>query len=262
MNPPDPRISLTLRGHVALVGIHHAAKRNAFDMAMLHAFARTLAEADRNPEVRCLLVHAEGAHFTAGLNLADVGPKVGSGETMMPAGSLDPFQLSGPPRKKPCVMAVQGICFTVGVELMLASDMVVAASDARFAQMEVKRGIFPFGGATLRFPQVAGWGNAMRWMLTGDEFGAAEAYRMGLVQEVVEPGLQLERALALAEAVARQAPLGVQATLASARLAREQGPEAAARDLMARLIRLQSSEDVQEGMRSFLERREGRFQGK
>ncbi|MET0403782.1 MAG: enoyl-CoA hydratase, partial [Cystobacter sp.] len=76
------------------------------------------------------------------------------------------------------------------------------------------------------------------------------------------PGQQLDRALALAEAVARQAPLAVQATLASARLAREQGPDAAARDLMPRLARIFGSEDVQEGLRSFLERREARFQGK
>ena len=159
-------------------------------------------------------------------------------------------------------MLFRSICFTVGVELMLAADISVTANDARFSQLEVKRGIFPFGGATLRFPQVAGWGNAMRYLLTGDEFGAAEAYRMGIVQEVVEPGQQLERALALAEAVARQAPLAVQATLASARLAREEGPEVAAKDLLPRLREINKTEDVQEGMRSFVERREARFQGK
>ncbi len=248
MTSSDSRISLTLQGHIALVGIHRAAKRNAFDMAMLHALAHALTEADQNPEVRCTVMHAEGAHVTAGLDLAYVGPKAAAGEILVPKGAVDPFQLYEQRRKKPLIMAVQGICFTVGVELMLAADMTVTANDARFSQLEVKRGIFPFGGATLRFPQVAGWGNAMRYLLTGDEFGAAEAYRMGLVQEVVEPGQQLARAVALAEAVARQAPLGVQATLASARLAREQGPEAAAKDLTPRLQEINRSEDVQEGM--------------
>jgi hypothetical protein len=71
-------------------------------------------------------------------------------------------------------------------------DVVVAASTTRFAQIEIKRGIFPFGGATFRLPQRVGWGNAMRWLLTGDEFGADEAHRIGLVQEVVEAGKQLE----------------------------------------------------------------------
>ena len=73
---------------------------------------------------------------------------------------------------------------TLGIELLLAADIRVAAADARFAQIEVNRGIYPFGGATVRFPQVAGWGNAMRWILTGDEFDAEEALRIGLVQEV------------------------------------------------------------------------------
>lgn len=73
--------------------------------------------------------------------------------------------------------AVQGKCLTLGIELLLAADIRVAARNATFAQIEIQRGIFPFGGATLRFPQVSGWGNATRYLLTGDEFGAAEAQR-------------------------------------------------------------------------------------
>jgi enoyl-CoA hydratase/carnithine racemase len=95
---------------------------------------------------------------------------------------------------------VQGICFPLGIELMLAADIVIAASDCRFAQLEVKRGIMPAGGATLRMVERAGWGNAQRYLLTGEEFGAAAALRLGLVQEVVAPGEQKKRALALAAA--------------------------------------------------------------
>ena len=83
-------------------------------------------------------------------------------------------------RTKPLVVAVNGKCLTVGIELILAADICIAAEDATFAQIEIKRGIFPFGGATLRFPERAGWGNAMRWLLTGDEFDAKEAFRIGL----------------------------------------------------------------------------------
>jgi len=157
---------------------------------------------------------------------------------------------------------VQGLCFTLGIELILAADMAVASEDTRFAQLEIKRGIFPFGGATLRFPQVAGWGNAMRWLLTGDEFDAKEAYRMGLVQEVVARGHQRERALALAETVAKQAPLGVMATLDSARRTRNEGPEAARHALLPKLLELSASEDAREGVQSFIERREARFVGR
>jgi enoyl-CoA hydratase len=80
---------------------------------------------------------------------------------------------------------------------MLAADINLCASNTRFAQMEVQRGIFPFGGATLRFHQVAGWGNAMRWLLTGDEFDAHDALRLGLVQEVMASEDLLPRAIEL-----------------------------------------------------------------
>jgi enoyl-CoA hydratase/carnithine racemase len=126
----------------------------------------------------------------------------------------------------------------------------------------VKRGIYPVGGATLRFPAEVGWGNAMRWLLTGGEFGAAEALRIGLVQEVVEPGQLLDRATALAEEIAAQAPLGVRATIASARLAREHGEEVAARRLLPDLQPILASDDAREGLASFMERRPARFTGR
>jgi enoyl-CoA hydratase/carnithine racemase len=101
----------------------------------------------------------------------------------------------------------------------------------------------------------------MRWLLTGDEFDAAEALRIGLVQEVVEHGEQLPRALALAEIIAAQAPLGVYATLASSRAAIPAAEVAAGAKLMPNLRPLMKSADVQEGLRAFMERRPGSFEG-
>jgi enoyl-CoA hydratase/carnithine racemase len=106
---------------------------------------------------------------------------------------------------------------TIGIELLLVADLCIVAESTRFAQIEVKRGIFPVGGATVRLVQELGWGNAMRILLTGEEFSAHAALRWGLVQQVVAHGQQLERALALAQTVASQSPVGVRATLASAR---------------------------------------------
>ena len=139
------------------------------------------------------------------------------------------------------MIAVQGTCLTLGIELMLASDIVVAADSATFAQLEVARGILPFGGATIRFPRAVGWGNAMRWILTGDTFDAAEALRIGLVQEVVPHGQQHARGLELAHRVAAQAPLAVQAALANARIAVRDGDAAAEAALQPELVRLVSS---------------------
>jgi enoyl-CoA hydratase len=146
--------------------------------------------------------------------------------------------------------------------LLLASDVRIAASNARFAQIEIRRGIFPFGGATICMPQAFGWGNAMHYLLTGDEFDAQEALRLGLVQEVVPVGQQLERAVAIAETIAAQAPLGVRATLASARKALVDGHDAARRELLPTMRKLMGTEDAQEGVRSFLERRTARFTGR
>jgi enoyl-CoA hydratase/carnithine racemase len=174
---------------------------------------------------------------------------------------IDPFGLQGRRLGKPVVAAVQGICFTIGIELMLAADIRVAARDTRFGQIEVRRGIYPVGGATIRLPRELGWGNAMRWLLTGDEFGADEALRIGLVQEVVETSLQLPRAVELAERIAAQAPLGVRATLQSARLAIDDEAEAARR-LLPDLQPIMASDDAREGLQSFLERRPARFTGR
>ena len=256
------RVSREKRGHIMLIGLDRATKRNAFDQAMLDDLVLALGEYERDENARCALVFAHGEHFTAGLDLASVGDTFKQG-WKMPAGSVDPWGTFGGPRPtKPLMVAVQGYCYTIGIELMLAADINLCASTTRFAQLEVQRGIFPFGGATLRLQQIAGWGNAMRWLLTGDEFDAHEAYRLGLVQEVLPPEDLLPRAIWLAERVAAQAPLGVRATLASAHQTLVEGEKAAAAALPAEAKRLLETEDAKEGLRAMLERRDGHFKGK
>lgn len=254
-------VSTELDQHVMLIGLDRAAKRNAFDMAMLDALSLAYGAFERNTEARVALVFARGEHFTAGLDLADVASRLAQG-WQVPAGGCDPWRVNGGPQvSKPVIVASQGYCFTLGIELMLAADINLCASNTRFAQMEVQRGLLPFGGATLRLPQVAGWGNAMRWLLTGDEFDAHEALRLGLVQQVVASEDLLPSALQLARRIAAQAPLGVQATLASARLAVLAGEGAALADLQAHTQRLFASEDAREGLSALQERREGHFTG-
>ncbi len=258
-------VTIEKDGHVLLIGVDRAAKRNAWDLATIAAVGAGYDQLAADDDVRVGVVFGHGDHFSAGLDLAEVLPKVvAEGPSVIGGtGRHDPFGLFGTAVPKPVVMAVQGIAFTLSIELALASDIVIAADDVRFRQLEVGRGILPFGGATLRAPLQLGWGNAMRWLLTGEEFGATEALRIGLVQEVVPAGTQLARATELAHLIARQAPLGVSGTLANARVAQRSAAEQAAKDHLASLLpTLIASEDAAEGVTSFLERREARFSGR
>lgn len=255
-------ITVERRDHLLLIGLDRPKKRNAFTTAMLRELAEAFGELERDEAAWVGVLFAHGDHFTGGLDLAEVGPAVASGAPLFPEGAIDPLDLSGPRRTKPVVCAVQGICFTIGIELMLACDLAIAAEGTRFAQMEVRRGIMPFGGATLRFPAAAGWARGMKWLLTGDEFDAKEALAMGLVSEVVPDGTTLDAAIALGNRVASRAPLAVRATLANARLTREAGRDAALATLMDVARPLFATEDAKEGVASFLERREARFSGK
>jgi enoyl-CoA hydratase/carnithine racemase len=256
-------VSIERRDHVLLMGLDRVVKLNAFDVALYRELAKAYGELERESKLRCGVLFAHGDHFTSGLDLKELVPRLPEGAEpfSLPEGAVDPLQLSDPLRTKPLVIAVQGLVFTIGIELLLAADVRIAASNARFAQLEVQRGLYPFGGATIRFVHEAGWGNAMRYLLTGDEFGAQEALRLGLIQEIVEPGRQLDRAVELAETIAAQAPLGVRATLASARCALTKGEEAAIQRLRPDLEPMLQSGDLQEGIRSFRERRPPRFTG-
>lgn len=217
--PTHGRVFLERHGAVAEIVIDRPAKLNGFTPEMLGDIARAFTDFERDPALRCAVLTAAGPHFTAGLDLPAMAPVMAENGLLIPDGMIDPLMTRPPFRSKPVVAAVKGITYTIGMELMLAADIVIAADNCRFSQLEVKRGLMPTGGATLRFVERAGWGNAMLHLLTGDEFGPAEAYRCNFIQEIVPAGAERERALAIAEVIAAQAPLAVAATLANARKA-------------------------------------------
>lgn len=261
---PEGQIDCTVHGAVLQICINRPAKRNGFTPKMYRELGEAYTRLDDDPALRVGVLHAAGEHFTAGLDLPSVAPLMQRGERAVPDGLVDPNDLGMPRyrrRTKPMVVAVKGITFTVGIELMLAADIVVAATDCRFSQLEVKRGIMATGGATLRMAERSGLGNAMLHLLTGDEFGAAEALRLNYVQKVVEPAQVLREALQIAEQVAAQAPLAVVATRRNVLKVLEEGPMAAMGEFEATQQRLANSEDAKEGVRSFVERRPAKFVG-
>jgi enoyl-CoA hydratase len=249
---------------VLIIKLNRPEKRNAFDLEMYQDLSVAYGELNSNPDLFCGLLIAQGDHFTAGLELNEWAPFFSKGcFPDLPENAIDPLGLDQDNQLcKPMVMAVQGLCLTIGIELLLATDIRVAAKDTKFMQLEIKRGIYPVGGATIRLPQEVGWGNAMRYLLTGDEITAQEAFRIGLVQELVEPGQQLNKALEIATTISKQSPLGVKATLNSARIASAQGEKPAFARLLPDLIPIMKSEDFKEGIQSFIERREANFNGR
>lgn len=262
-NNSDQHLVIEKRARCLVMTFNRPKKYNAFTPDMFHELARAYYRIQHDPEIICGLLIANGKNFSAGLELEKWSELFESGNAMKLAESeLDPFGVTGERLTKPIVMAVQGICFTVGLELLLNTDIRLATADTRFAQIEVKRGIFPCGGATVRLQQQIGWGNAQRYLMTGDEFSGEDAYRMGLVQQIEALDDLHGAAWKIVEKIGKVAPLAMQASLSSSRVAHLESENKALSELFEKLKPIAQSEDAKEGVASFLERREAQFKGK
>lgn len=244
---------------IATLTINRPDKRNALSTAVRQAFLAAFQGALDDPSIRVIVVTGAGEKaFVAGADIAEFEARtpVEQFRAMRVPSPLDAIERS----PKPVIAAINGYCLGGGLELAMACDFRVAAEHALFGQPEINLGIIPGGGGTQRLPRLVGLGHALRMILTGEPIDAAEALRIGLVQEVAAD--PLARAVALAEVIAAQAPLGVYATLASSRAALPAAERAAAERLLPDLRPIMTSADVQEGLRAFMERRPGNFRGK
>lgn len=250
-------------GHILVIRINRAEKYNALSPDMYHDMGKALHQLNNDDNLRVAVLYAEGKHFTAGVELDKWAPIFGSGDAFpVGEGEVDPMGLTGERHSKPLIIAVQGYCFTWGVEILLNADIRVAASDTQFQMLEVQRGLYPCGGATLRLPRDAGWGNAMKVLFTGERWSADDALRWGMIQEVVEPGEQLNAAMAIAQRIADNAPLAVKGLMKSARMGQTASREEAVAQMFEDLIPVMKSEDAAEGVQSFVERRQAVFKGR
>ena len=217
MTSEEGAITTEIRGHILLIGLNRPKKYNGYTPTMAKQLVAAMTQLDEEVDLWVGVIFGHGDHFTAGLDLPKWTGRMEEGASS--AGAAERIDVVGLGRacRKPIVTAVHGITFTFGIELALGGDIVVAADDCRFSQLAPKRGIHATGGATIRFVERGGWGNAMYHLLTSDEFDAEEAKRIGIVQEVVPAGRQLDRAIEIAESIEACAPLAVQATKASSR---------------------------------------------
>lgn len=247
-------------GNIFVITVDNVAKKNAFSPEMMEQLAQHLTSFEEDDGLWVAVLCAAGEHTTAGLDM----PKFfGPNATAKPRPDewVDPFGLKRR-TTKPVIAVVQGITYTVGIEIMLACDIVVAADTARFGQLESRRGIAPLGGAHFRYLTRTGWGNAMYHLFLCEEFDAARALELGFVQEVVPFGQHIERAMDLAARICQNAPLGLRATKEAA-MAYLVGGETAAIDCIPRIReKVFASEDFKEGIQSFVERRAARFSGR
>jgi crotonobetainyl-CoA hydratase len=259
-DPTPPAVLTELRDHVLLVTLNRPEARNAVNAELTQGLGDALERADGDPGIRVVVLTGAGDRtFCAGADLKAIS----RGESLNPPGT-EQWGFAGfvnHPVSKPVIAAVQATALGGGTELVLASDLVVAAQSAKFGLPEVRRGLMAAAGGLIRLPEQLPRKVAMHMMLTGEPIDAATALRWGLVNEVVPDGRVLDAALDLAGVVAANAPLAVQATKRVALgLHREAGDIPAERDAWrandVEMVALMSSEDAIEGPTAFAEKRE------
>jgi enoyl-CoA hydratase/carnithine racemase len=252
---PDGDITVEERDGVLLIGLNRPEKINALTPRMMGRLSEAYALFDREEKHRCAVLFGHGKAFCGGADLTTLKAAVEADGLKFGDDEVDPFGLAGRRLSKPLVVTIHGGCFAGGLELALNGDILVAAKGTKMGQPEVLRGLFAFAGGAIRWVERCGWGNAQRYLLTGDTIDAEEAWRIGLVQDLVDSDQALLHAVALAQRIAGAAPLGVRNSLAVSRTAFESGPLEAA-SLMPQMRRLLvATADAEEGVRSFLEKR-------
>ena len=228
---PGVRATVERRGQIVLIGINRPEVFNRMDPAGSRALALALTGYDRDDSLRCAILFGQGENFSRGVDV-DARQAAITAPTPAPADANDLIRLSGNNPKqrlsKPIIVVAHGDTWNGGHEMFLACDIRVCSADVRFGQDETSHARFPGGGGTIRMVRETGWGNAMRYILTGDHWGAQEAFRMGLVQEIAPTKeAAIEAAVRLANKVAGCGPLGIKTALANAHLALDEGEPAA-----------------------------------
>ena len=255
------RINRKLIQNIFFIDIDRPKKMNGFTPYMFQEMAKAFTEYENENNALCAIVYTSGENFCAGMDLNKMKELLKNKDHsyIKNKNFVDPLGLNKPLRSKPLIVAVRGITFTYGLELMLSSDIALAAKNTTFAMLEVKRGLLMTGGATIRFVQRAGWSNAMKYLLTGIKFDSQEAYRMNLVQEIVDENYLFTRAVELAGHICQSSPLAIKEVIKNSRLA-QIDPLEAIKEFNSVQNKLVKSKDFSEGLKSFEEKREPKFE--
>ncbi|MFG3496705.1 crotonase/enoyl-CoA hydratase family protein [Streptomyces sp. NPDC047886] len=262
MDPSDGTRHLTVRRHGAtlILTLNRPEARNALSLPMLVGLYDGWLAADADDDIRSIVLTGAGGCFCAGMDLKALAGDRMAGQEYRHRLDADPdlhwkAMLRHHRPRKPVIAAVEGPCVAGGTEILQGTDIRVAAASATFGLFEVRRGLFPIGGSTVRLPRQIPRTHALEMLLTGRAYTADEAARIGLVGRVVPDGTALDEALAVAERINACGPLAVEAVKASVY---ETADMTEADGLAAELAcgrPVFDTADAKEGARAFAEKR-------
>jgi enoyl-CoA hydratase len=261
---PTAKITVERRGEIVLIGINRPYIYNRIDPETYVGLAKALYQYDHDPSLRAAVLFGHGENFSRGIDVDAYEAFFATGRSLFADKEIvDPLAKVGAKLTKPLILVAHGDTWNMAHELTLAADIKIASADTRFGQDENTHGRFPGGGATVRFVHQAGWGNAMRYMLTGDHWSAEEARRIGIVQEIAPTREKaLELGIEIATRIAACGPLGIKTTLASAHLAIDSSQAEALSKLTPQYQALYRTEDFKEGRRAEAENRPAVYHGR
>lgn len=266
MADEEPHLLIERDGHVITLTMNRPDARNALSSEMVVRLADAWEMADADDEIRVVILTGAAGHFCAGADLKAMAGGYGDNEWTQRSRSDPEIPWKALLRhyrlKKPLLAAVEGYAVAGGTEILQATDVRVAGRSAMFGIAEVRRGLFPVGGSTVRLRRQIGYAKAMEILLTGELFSADEALRIGLINRVVDDGAALTEAKKIAEAITANAPLSVQAVKRSVQET-DGLPEAEAMKVELEIgLPIFGTEDAREGPKAFKEKRPANFKGR
>jgi enoyl-CoA hydratase len=247
-----PAVLTEIRGRVLIITLNRPEAMNAINTALAQGLLAAVSQLDDDPNLTVGVLTGAGRGFCAGMDLkafaTEGGPK-----------GMDQFIQKG--SQKPLIAAIEGFALAGGLELALSCDLLVAAAGVKIGIPEVGVGLFAAGGGLLRLPRVLPYGVAMELALTADPITAEQAHAYGLVARVSEKGEALNTALALAERIAKNAPLGVAASKQLVRMSLDHTEEEFWKLQAPLMGKVFTSNDAKEGPRAFAEKRSPNWSG-